>query len=468
MAKQVLNELVVWLEQAGYPDLARMTQACLSGTAQMDEKQKQVAAGFLADELLRRLAVPDVSVQTAPLEYSLAYRNKTVVFADGMADLGTLIVPDDHDVEARLVVRYRGKAGTPPVCLDSPGIFLHSGRREYGLPLVLASGSTGIIKISLVVNGSTVSLHAGYRIISIKCRSNAVIDCGAVDRIKDRSDAVVLRVPIVPHVSTEPIHDVKAVAHDMDGSCRIDGDQLVVSFLRGTDFLAIIKERGRETSRSGRFNPDSPVFPLRLLAAGLDPIEVRCSLSLAASQATVRVNRTVIEVSSSNGIPGLVSILQDGQEVFSGWTAEASHALAGQNTDPEVRVLLDGREIFHRTLVLREQFRRDEQRRQLPVWILLALLEPGLLALGIYGIASKSTGLAILATAGFIILTIGLAISTLNRILESLRESNPFLALGLGILAFVFWPVSLTLLGILAIFRPWIEIREALSGDTTP
>ena len=73
-----------------------------------------------------------------------------------------------------------------------------------------------------------------------------------------------------------------------------------------------------------------------------------------------------------------------------------------------------------------------------------------------------------LGVVGFAVLTVGLAITTLNRILQSLRENNPLLAIGLGILAFIFWPVSLTLLGILAVFRPWIEIREALSSrDST-
>ncbi|HPH03530.1 MAG TPA: hypothetical protein PK297_11285, partial [Spirochaetota bacterium] len=82
----------------------------------------------------------------------------------------------------------------------------------------------------------------------------------------------------------------------------------------------------------------------------------------------------------------------------------------------------------------------------------------------IYGITNKATWAGVLGVAGFAVLTVGLAISTLGRILDGLRESNPLLAIGLGILAFVFWPVSLTLLGILAVFRPWIEIREALSS----
>ncbi len=462
MGRSGLDELVVWLEERGHQDLADLALSCIRETAGTALEQRRMTAGFLADEIAQRLSRKAGKNNPAPLEYLIMIGKKTVLFEDGLADLGTILACQDQPVEARLIVRLKGRAGGTRVCLDRQGVFLHAGCTEYSLPLVLQHGSGGTLKISLVVNGTKTSLHAGYQVITI--RQRGVTDCGTVDQLESSTSAVLLRIPLVAHGISQQIYDLTARVADIDGECRIIHDELVVSFFRGTDFVAMVRQIGQKGTGDRQGGQTNPVFDLHLAVPGQDPLVVRCRIRIAAPQVSASVQGSTITVTSSNGIPGFLRILEDGQETYSGCCAGMTHTVKAQDHNPDIIITMDGREILHQTLALREQYRLDEQRRLLPVWIFLALLQPGLIALAIYGITNKATWAGVLGVAGFAVLTVGLAISTLGRILDGLRESNPLLAIGLGILAFVFWPVSLTLLGILAVFRPWIEIREALSS----
>ncbi len=463
MGPTALNELIVWLDERGHLELAELARACIRELGQAAADQRRMTAGFLIDEIMRRLLRGTGPKHSPALEFMIQIGQKTMTFEEGMADLGSILVFENQNLEARLIVNYKGKSGGPPVCLDRQGIFLHAARSNYSFPLALPSGSGGTLKISLVVDGTKISLHAGYRIIAIRNSPRGILDCGTIDRLESDTSGVEVWIPVVPWTLDQQVYDVSARVGEIEGECRMMDDFLVVSFSGGTDFVTMVRQDSSQDRADREGSQRQPVFTLNLSVPGQDPLRIRARIRIAAPQSRVSVHGRMITVSSDNGIPGVLRIVEDEREVFRACCAEVMHTVSEYDHDPDLVITMDGREIFHQKLALREQFRIEEQRRLLPIWILLALLEPGFLILAIYGIVEKNTGFGVLGVLGFVILTVGLAISTLNRILDEIRETNALLAIGLGILAFIFWPVSLTLLGILAIFRPWIEIRETLS-----
>ena len=203
-----------------------------------------MTAGFLADEIAHRLS-GKVGLNTpAPIEFLIQFGKKTVLFEDGMADLGTILVCEDQSVEARLIVRIKGRAGGTRVCLDRQGVFLHAERTEYSLPLVLQHGSGGTLKISLVINGMKTSLHAGYRVITIRQRQRGVLECGTIDRLESISSAVQLRIPLVVHGGEQQIYDLS----DVYTGLMVSAGSWMMHWLflfRGTDFVAMVRKNGR-------------------------------------------------------------------------------------------------------------------------------------------------------------------------------------------------------------------------------
>nr|HPH04104.1 hypothetical protein [Spirochaetota bacterium] len=111
MGRSGLDELVVWLEERGHQDLADLALSCIRETAGTALEQRRMTAGFLADEIAQRLSRKAGKNNPAPLEYLIMIGKKTVLFEDGLADLGTILACQDQPVEARLIVRLKGRAG---------------------------------------------------------------------------------------------------------------------------------------------------------------------------------------------------------------------------------------------------------------------------------------------------------------------------------------------------------------------
>ena len=424
-------------------------------------------------EAMRRALLEVLAAMIAPegrrvdpvrrLEAVFAVDGREVPCREGRAGLGKVPVPAGDGLPCELVLWDREPGAPGRIVFDRERIVL--ARREDSLRLRarLSPAGHGRLRVRVGVNGQECLFEAAYETVPLIVGGYGVFDCGRIAGLAGRLP--VIEVPLV-----RGLHSALA---GLEASCPLVAgpvglvpgrEGLVARFVPAADKVALLAAAAAERGE-GRSEWMEVSFTVVVNWQGETIGRQECRLAFGRPRAIVEEAAGAFVVCSDNELPGQIVIEVDGRPVREERTSRLEYVVSfpeGGN-GARVRILFNGETVFDRQIDPRVEALRLQDRADLPFWVLVALAEVGCLVLAIVGIASKSLAAGALGGLGFAALAIGLGFREFSNWISELFESGIILGILTLVLAVVFWPVSVTVLVVTGLLRPFIQIRRVLS-----